>query len=65
MNLYLYLNSRFEGYPVIKGDQFVLNFLGTSLEFIIYNSFPKEVVKINKNTKISYKTWILKISKRN
>ncbi len=55
MNLYLYLNTRFEGYPVTKGDQFILNFLGTSLEFIIYNSIPREVVKINKNTKIVIK----------
>jgi transitional endoplasmic reticulum ATPase len=58
-----YLNSRFEGYPVIKGDQFVLNFLGTSLEFIIYNSVPKEVVKINKNTKIVIKPGFSKFRK--
>jgi len=58
-----YLNSRFEGYPVIKGDQFVLNFLGTSLEFIIYNSIPKEVVKINKNTKIVIKPGFSKFRK--
>ena len=51
----LYLNSRFDGYPVIKGDQFTLNFLGTAIEFIIYNSFPKDVVIINKNTKIIIK----------
>ena len=58
-----YLNSRFEGYPVIKGDQFVLNFLGTSLEFIIYNSIPKEVVKIDKNTKIVIKPGFSKFRK--
>jgi len=58
-----YLNSRFEGYPVIKGDQFVLNFLGTSLEFIIYNSSPKEVVKISKNTKIIIKPGFSKFRK--
>ena len=55
-----YLNSRFEGYPVIKGDQFALNFLGTTLEFIIYNSFPKEVVKINRTTKIVVKPGLEK-----
>ncbi|MDF0679619.1 MAG: hypothetical protein P0116_01485 [Candidatus Nitrosocosmicus sp.] len=27
----LYLNNRFERYPVTKGEQFTLNFLGTSL----------------------------------
>ena len=58
-----YLNSRFEGYPVIKGDQFVLNFLGTTLEFIIYNTIPKEVVKINKNTKIVIKPGLSKFRK--
>jgi transitional endoplasmic reticulum ATPase len=58
-----YLNTRFEGYPVIKGDQFVLNFLGTTLEFIIHTSLPKEVVKINKNTKIIIKPGLEKFRK--
>ncbi|MBA3750760.1 MAG: hypothetical protein H0X03_07735 [Nitrosopumilus sp.] len=53
-----YLNTRFEGYPVRKGDQFVFNFLGTTLEFNIHNTLPKEVVQINKNTRITIKPAI-------
>ncbi len=58
-----YLNTRFEGYPVIKGDQFVMNFLGTTLEFIIHTSFPNEVVTINRNTKITIKPGLEKFRK--
>ena len=58
-----YLNTRFEGYPVTRGDQFILNFLGTTLEFIIQKSLPKEVVKINKNTKIIIKPGLDKFPK--
>jgi transitional endoplasmic reticulum ATPase len=58
-----YLNSRFEGYPVVRGDQFILNFLGTTIEFIIHNSFPKDVVMINKNTKIIVKLGLEKFRK--
>ncbi|MER5175464.1 MAG: CDC48 family AAA ATPase [Candidatus Nitrosocosmicus sp.] len=58
-----YLNTRFEGYPVTRGDQFILNFLGTTLEFIIQKSLPKEVVKINKNTKIIIKPGLSKFPK--
>jgi len=58
-----YLNSRFEGYPVIRGDQFMLNFLGTTIEFIIQNTFPKDVVMINKNTKIVVKPGLEKFRK--
>ncbi len=58
-----YLNTRFEGYPVVKGDQFVLNFLGNTIEFVIYNSSPKDVVMINKNTKIIVKPGLEKFHK--
>ncbi len=58
-----YLNTRFEGYPVVKGDQFILNFLGTTIEFVIYNSSPKDVVMINKNTKIMVKPGLEKFRK--
>ncbi len=58
-----YLNARFEGYPVTKGYQFTLNILGTELEFIIYMSFSKEIVKINKNTKIIIKPALRKFRK--
>ncbi len=58
-----YLNARFEGYPVTKGDQFTLNFLGTELEFIIYSSLPREIVKISKNTKIIIKPALKKFRK--
>ncbi len=58
-----YLNTRFEGYPVVKGDQFVLNFLGTTIEFVIYNSSPKDVVMINKDTKIIVKPGLEKFHK--
>lgn len=51
----LYLKNRFEGYPVIKGEQFNLNFLGNTLEFFIGNTTPKDIVKIDKNTRISIK----------
>lgn len=51
-----YLNNRYENYPVIKGDQFLLNFLGTFLEFIVHSTLPREVVKISKDTKIMIKT---------
>ena len=57
----LYLNNRFEGYPVTKGEQFTLNFLGTSLEFKVSSSIPREVVKITKFTKIVIKTGIEKL----
>ncbi len=58
-----YLNSRFEGYPVTKGDQFTLNFLGTELEFIIHSSVPREIVKISNNTKIIIKPALKKFRK--
>ncbi len=58
-----YLNSRFEGYPVTKGDQFTLNFLGTELEFIIHSSVPREIVKISNNTKITIKPALKKFRK--
>ncbi len=58
-----YLNSRFEGYPVIKGDQFTLNFLGKELEFIIHSSVPREIVKISNNTKIIIKPALKKFRK--
>jgi transitional endoplasmic reticulum ATPase len=51
----LYLNNRFDGYPVTKGEQFLLNFLGTSLEFRVHNTLPREVVRITKSTKIIIK----------
>ena len=57
----LYLNNRFEGYPVTKGEQFTLNFLGTSLEFKVYNTIPREVVKITKVTRIVIRTGIEKL----
>lgn len=57
----LYLNNRFEGYPVTKGDQFLLNFLGTSLEFKVQNTLPKEVVRIARNTKIVIKVGLEKL----
>ncbi|KAA2280078.1 MAG: CDC48 family AAA ATPase [Candidatus Nitrosocosmicus sp.] len=57
----LYLNNRFEGYPVTKGDQFLLNFLGTSLEFKVQNTLPKEVVRIARNTKIVIKIGLEKL----
>lgn len=57
----LYLNNRFEGYPVTKGDQFLLNFLGTSLEFKVQNTLPKEVVRIGRNTKIVIKVGLEKL----
>ena len=57
----LYLNNRFEGYPVTKGEQFTLNFLGTSLEFKVYNTIPREVVKITKFTRIVIRTGIEKL----
>ena len=60
-----FLNARFEGYPVTKGDQFILNFLGKTFEFIIYYSLPKKVVKINKNTKIVIKPGFSKFRKEN
>ncbi len=57
----LYLNNRFEGYPVTKGEQFTLNFLGTSLEFKVYSTLPREVVKITKFTKIVIRTGLEKL----
>jgi transitional endoplasmic reticulum ATPase len=60
-----FLNTRFEGYPFTKGDQFILNFLGKPFEFIIYCSLPKQVVKINKNTKIVIKPGFSKFRKEN
>ncbi|MDN5845404.1 MAG: CDC48 family AAA ATPase [Candidatus Nitrosocosmicus sp.] len=57
----LYLNNRFEGYPVTKGEQFTLNFLGTSLEFKVHSTTPREVVKITKFTKIGIKTGMEKL----
>jgi transitional endoplasmic reticulum ATPase len=57
----LYLNNRFEGYPVTKGEQFLLNFLGTSLEFKVQNTIPKEVVCITRNTKIVIKVGLEKL----
>ena len=57
----LYLNNRFEGYPVTKGEQFTLNFLGTSLEFKVHSTVPKEVVKITKFTKIVIKMGVQKL----
>ena len=57
----LYLNNRFEGYPVTKGEQFTLNFLGTSLEFKVHSTMPREVVKITKFTKIGIRTGIEKL----
>ena len=60
-----FLNTRFEGYPFTKGDKFVLNFLGKTFEFIIYCSFPKQVVKINKNTKIVIKPGFSRFQKEN
>src|SRR5690606_9046155 len=51
----LYLNNRFDGYPVTKGEQFLLNFLGTSLEFKVQTTVPKEVVRITKSTRIIIK----------
>ncbi len=57
----LYLNNRFEGYPVTRGEQFTLNFLGTSLEFKVYSTTPRESVKINKFTKIAIRTGIEKL----
>ncbi len=58
-----YLNARFEGYPVTKGDQFTLNFLGTELEFIIHSTVPREIVKISNNTKIIIKPALKKFRK--
>jgi transitional endoplasmic reticulum ATPase len=58
-----FLNTHFEGYPFTKGDQFVLNFLGKPFEFIVYCSLPKQVVKINKNTKIVIKPRFSKFRK--
>ncbi len=57
----LYLNNRFDGYPVTKGEQFTLNFLGTSLEFKVHSTMPREVVKITKFTKIAIRTGIEKL----
>ncbi len=57
----LYLNNRFEGYPVTKGEKFTLNFLGTSLEFKVHSTTPREVVKITKFTKIGIRTGIEKL----
>jgi transitional endoplasmic reticulum ATPase len=57
----LYLNNRFEGYPVTKGEQFTLNFLGTSLEFKVHSTTPRDVVKITKFTKIAIRTGIEKL----
>lgn len=57
----LYLNNRFEGYPVTKGEQFTLNFLGTSLEFKVHSTMPREVVKITKLTKIGIRTGVEKL----
>lgn len=57
----LYLNNRFEGYPVTKGEQFTLNFLGTSLEFKVHSTMPREVVKITKFTKIGIRTGVEKL----
>ncbi len=57
----LYLNNRFEGYPVTKGEQFTLNFLGTSLEFKVYNTIPREAVKITKSTRIVIRTGVEKL----
>lgn len=57
----LYLNNRFEGYPVTKGEQFTLNFLGTSLEFKVHSTIPREVVKITKLTKIGIRTGVEKL----
>ncbi|WP_144729533.1 CDC48 family AAA ATPase [Candidatus Nitrosocosmicus arcticus] len=57
----LYLNNRFDGYPVTKGEQFTLNFLGTSLEFKVHSTTPREVVKITKFTKIVIRTGIEKL----
>jgi len=57
----LYLNNRFDGYPVTKGEQFTLNFLGTSLEFKVHSTTPREVVKITKFTKIMIRTGIEKL----
>ncbi|CAN5782164.1 CDC48 family AAA ATPase [soil metagenome] len=57
----LYLNNRFEGYPVTKGEQFTLNFLGTSLEFKVHSTSPREVVKITKFTKIGIRTGVEKL----
>jgi len=57
----LYLNNRFDGYPVTKGEQFTLNFLGTSLEFKVHSTMPREVVKITKFTKIVIRTGIEKL----
>ncbi len=57
----LYLNNRFEGYPVTKGEQFTLNFLGTSLEFKVHSTTPREVVKITKFTKIGIRTGLEKL----
>ena len=57
----LYLNNRFEGYPVTKGEQFTLNFLGTSLEFKVHSTMPREVVKVTKFTKIGIRTGIEKL----
>ena len=58
-----YLNARYEGYPVTKGDQFTLNFLGTELEFIIHSSLPRDIVKITRNTKIIIKPVLKKFRK--
>lgn len=57
----LYLNNRFDGYPVTKGEQFTLNFLGTPLEFKVHSTMPREVVKITKFTKIVIRTGIEKL----
>ena len=57
----LYLNNRFEGYPVTKGEKFTLNFLGTSLEFKVDSTIPREVVKITKFTRIVIRTGIEKL----
>ncbi len=59
-----YLNARFEGYPVTKGDQFTLNFLGTELEFIIRSSLPRDIVKISNNTKIMIRPALKKFRKQ-
>lgn len=58
----LYLKNRFEGYPVIKGELFNLNFLGNMLEFSIGNTLPKGIVKFDKHTKISIKYDYKKVS---
>ncbi|MDQ4074415.1 MAG: hypothetical protein M3162_08960, partial [Thermoproteota archaeon] len=51
----LFLNIRFDGMPVTKGDKFSLNFLGSSIVLLVNSTLPKEIVKIDKNTKIIVK----------